>query len=250
MAIRTRIGVMVPSTNTTCEADFQLTAPADVTIHGHRMWMTNDGEGDDAMAAMNSEIESSAKYLSTANVDVIAYGCTTGSFYKGPGWDDEMVRLIEDASGKPAVATSPSVIDALRYFGAKKLSIASPYPKWNNEKLRVYMEQSGFEVLNIEAEPVASEAGNQGINDQDPAVIVDFASKICHPDADVLFCSCTAWRSVEAVQELERITGKPVVTSNQATIWSVYRQISKPMQIQGFGRLLNEPPSAITSMES
>ena len=249
MAIRTRIGVMVPSTNTTCEADFQLTASSDVTIHGHRMWMTNDGEGDDAMAEMNAEIESSARYLSTARVDVIAYGCTTGSFYKGPGWDDEMVRKIEDASGVPAVATSPSVLKALRFFGAKKLSIASPYPKWNNEKLRAYMEQSGFEVLNIDAEPEASKAGNQGINDQDPAAIVNFASKVCHPDADVLFCSCTAWRSVEAIHELERITGKPVVTSNQATIWSVYRQLAKPMRVEGFGRLLNEPSLATTSSE-
>ena len=40
MAIRTRVGVMVPSTNTTCEGDFQLAAPDDMTIHGHRLWIT------------------------------------------------------------------------------------------------------------------------------------------------------------------------------------------------------------------
>ncbi len=246
MAIRTRIGVMVPSTNTTCEADFQLTAPAGVTIHGHRMWMTNDGEGEEAMVQMNAEIESSAKYLATAKVDVIAYGCTTGSFYKGPGWDEEMVRLIEGAAGVPAVATSPSVVEALRHFGAKKISIASPYPAWNNEKLRAYMEQMGFEVLNVEAEPWASQAGNQGINDQDPERIIEFASKACRPEADALFCSCTAWRSVEAVEELERITGRPVVSSNQATIWSVFRKLGITHPVEGFGRLLREP-SAVSA---
>ena len=36
MAVRTRIGVMVPSTNTTFEADCQLVAPEGVTIPGHR----------------------------------------------------------------------------------------------------------------------------------------------------------------------------------------------------------------------
>lgn len=39
---------MVPSTNTTCEADFNMVAPRDVTVHGQRLWMTNDATGDDA----------------------------------------------------------------------------------------------------------------------------------------------------------------------------------------------------------
>src|SRR5689334_24860473 len=87
MNIRKRIGVMVPSTNTTCEADFQLVAPPGVTVHGQRLWLTNEGTGDRAFERMNAEIQSGARYLSTAHVDVIVYGCTTGSFFKGPGWD-------------------------------------------------------------------------------------------------------------------------------------------------------------------
>ena len=46
MAMRKRIGVMVPSTNTTCEADFQAVAPTGVTIHGQRLWLTNDASGE------------------------------------------------------------------------------------------------------------------------------------------------------------------------------------------------------------
>ena len=76
MSPRKRIGVMVPSTNTTCEADFQLTVPRDVTIHGQRLWMTNEGTGDEAYVRMNGEIESGARYLATAHVDVVVYGCT------------------------------------------------------------------------------------------------------------------------------------------------------------------------------
>src|SRR5262245_64722901 len=118
MSVRKRIGVMVPSTNTTFESDFQLVAPRDVTIHGQRLWLTNDAAGAEGMDRMNAEVESGARYLATARVDVIAYGCTTGSFYRGPGWDREMIGLIERACGVPAVATSPSVVEALRCFGA------------------------------------------------------------------------------------------------------------------------------------
>ena len=128
MGRRIRIGVLVPSTNTTCEADFQMVAPEHVTIHGQRLWMTNDASGKVGMERMNAEIVSGARYLATARVDIIAYSCTTGSFYRGPGWDTEMLACIERETGVPAVATSPAVIEALRFFGAQKLVVASPYP--------------------------------------------------------------------------------------------------------------------------
>ena len=117
MSLRKRIGVMVPSTNTTCEADFNMVVPRGVTVHGQRLWMTNDANGDGAYQRMNAEIETGARYLATARVDVIAYGCTTGSFYKGPGWDRDMLALIAREAGVPAVATTPSVVDALRTLG-------------------------------------------------------------------------------------------------------------------------------------
>ena len=236
-SVRRRIGVMVPSTNTTCEADFNMVVPHDVTVHGQRLWMTNDATGDGAYERMNDEIETGARYLATGKVDVIAYGCTTGSFYRGPGWDREMLALITRAAGVPAVATTPSVVEALRAFGARRLSVATPYPEWNNERLRAYLEAQGFEVLNVEGEPRAAAAGNQGINDQPPESVVEFAARVCRPEADALLCSCTAWRSVEAVDALERRTARPVVTSNQATIWAALRALGVEHAVRGFGRL-------------
>jgi len=238
MSLRKRIGVMVPSTNTTFEADFQLVAPRDVTIHGQRLWLTNGDEGAAGMDRMNGEIETGARYLATASVNVVAYGCTTGSFYRGPGYDRELIETIAKAAGVPAVAAAPAVVEALRFFGARRISVATPYPEWNNQRLRAYLEASGFEVLNVEGEPRAAASGNQGINDHDPEEVVAFAARVCRPEADALLCSCTAWRSVEAVAELERRTGKPVVTSNQASIWASFRALGLTTPIRGFGRLL------------
>ena len=238
MSARKRIGLIVPSTNTTCEADYQMAVPRGITVHGQRLWLTNEGTGDEIFNRMNAEIESGARYLATAQVDVIVYGCTTGSFFKGPGWDREMCGLIERAAGVPAVATSPSVVEALRAFEARKISVATPYPEWNNDKLRAYLEAHGFEVLNVEGEPRAAASGNQGINDQEPASVVEFASRVCRPEADALLCSCTAWRSVEAVAAIEARTGRPVVTSNQSTIWASLRALGVTQPVAGFGRLL------------
>jgi maleate cis-trans isomerase len=248
MGARKRIGLMVPSTNTTCEADFKLVVPKGITVHGQRLWLTNDASGEAGMARMNAELETGARYLATAKVDVISYGCTTGSFFKGPGWDAELIQLIQRTAGVPAVATSPAVVAALRAFGARRISVVTPYPEWNNRKLRAYLEAMGFEVLSLDAEPVAAASGNQGINDQDPEGIVEFATRVCRPEAHAVLCSCTAWRSVEAVEEIERRIGKPVVTSNQAAVWASLRSLGVTEPIPGFGQLLRslEPtPTAV-----
>jgi maleate cis-trans isomerase len=247
MAIRKRVGVMVPSTNTTFEADFQMVAPRNVTIHGQRLWLTNEAQDAEGMNRMNAEVESGARYLATAKVDVVVYGCTTGSFYRGPGWDKEMIEVMERAAGVPAVATSPSVVEALRFFGARRISVATPYPEWNNRQLRAYLEALGFEILSLDGEPRAARSGNQGINDRDPEEVVEFASKVCKPEADALLCSCTAWRSVEAVGEIERRIGKPVVTSNQSCIWKAFRAIGLTAPIKGYGKLLENLEAAPTA---
>ncbi len=237
MSVRTRIGLLVPSTNTTCEPDFYRVVPSGVTVHTHRLWLTNDDDGAEGMDEMNADAEQGARYLKTAAVDAIAYGCTTGSFYKGPGYDDELLKIIRNAAGVPAVATAPAVIQALRSLGAKRISVATPYPEWVNIQLKKYYQSLGFEVLNVQGEPKAAEAGHQGINDQAPESILDFAPEVCKPEADILFCSCTAWCSFEVVEELERRVGRPVVTSNQATIWATLKQLRLDVKDSMFGAL-------------
>lgn len=125
-------------------------------------------------------------------------------------------------------------------MGAKKVSIATSYPKWNNDKLREYFTAAGFETLNVDGDPIASQSENQGINDQDPERILEFAAYVCDPEADVLFCSCTAWRSMEAADRLEQTTGKPVVASNQAAVWKTFKTLGLKVRTRGFGQLLDQ----------
>ena len=238
MTIRIRIGLMVPSTNTVAEPDFNMLAPSGVTIHTHRMWTTNDLTPEN-MDGMNSDVETAARYLATAKVDLIAYACTTGSFYRGAGWDREMIELIEQAAGVPAVATAPAAAEALQSMGMKTISVASPYVKWQNDRLASYYESYGFQVLNVEGEPVAAASGAQGICDQSPESVLEFAPGARRPEAEALFCACTAWRSLEVVEELETRTGMPVVTSNQATIWAAFKRLGIMSPSSGFGSLID-----------
>ena len=237
MAIRKRIGLIVPSTNTTVEPDFRMAAPRDVTLHSHRMWM-DEATTTDIVDRMNSDVEQAARYLATASVDLIVYACTGGSFYKGRGYDQELLASIEAASGLPAAATAPAAADALAHLGVKTISVTSPYGDWRDERLKDYYTECGFDILNVDGEPVASAAGNSGICDQPPESVLEFSTKACRPEAEALFCSCTAWRSMEAAAELERRLSRPVVTSNQATVWAAFKLLDIEPR-PGFGSLID-----------
>ena len=238
MAIRKRIGLVLPSSNTAAEPDFRMAAPDDVTIHTHRMFIAGEGPMSEIMDRMNQDMEKAARYLATAGVDLVVYACTTGSFYRGWGFDQEMIRTIEGIAGVPAVATATAAAEALRFQGAARVSVTTPYPEWSNERLAEYYAAAGFEVLNVDGEPNVVAAGGYAISDRDPEEILDFSVQQCRPEADAHFCSCTAWRSLEIAAELERRLSRPVVTSNQATIWASFKRLDidpKP----GLGSLID-----------
>lgn len=243
MGPRVRIGVIVPATNSTAEPDFVLATPPDVTIHGARVWLEGHGLTQDGMDRMNRDVEEAARGLAVARVDYVVYACTTGSFYKGPGYDQEIIEKMRTVTGVPATATALAAVQALQHLGARRVSVASPYNEWQNSKLRTYLEASGFDVLNVDGDPRGAAAGAQGHNDLSPESALEFAASVCHPEADALFCSCTAWRTMEVAARLERRVGKPVVTANQATVWAAFRELRLQPR-PGFGSLLDTLISA------
>jgi maleate isomerase len=240
--IRKRIGLLVPSGNSTAEPDFHMTVPAGVSVHSHRLWLEADATKASSMDRMNSEIGEAGRYIAALHPDIICMAGTTNSFYQGRAGSDRMEEDMSRAAGVPAVASSPSVAQALRYFKAHRISVATPYAQWNNDRLREYFTAAGFDVLNVQGDPRVADGNSQHMNDQDPAEIVEFAVSICRDQAEAIFCSCSGWRAMEAAAEIEALTGRPVVTTNQATIWRTLRRIDAAQARPGFGRLLQEMP--------
>jgi maleate isomerase len=244
MTVRRRIGLLVPSTNSTAEPDFHMAVPPGVSVHSHRLWLDPPYPRAAAMDGMNSQLEEAAKHLAAAHVEIVCMAGTANSFYKGQKGSSWMEgQMSRGAGGLPAVASSPSAAQALRYYGAKKLSVATPYPDWNNNLLREYLHSAGFEVLNVDGDPrIMHDDHPQHMNDQDPSDIAAFAVSVCRHEADALFCSCSGWRAMEAVAEIERQTGKLTITTNLATVWRTLKKIDINEARPGIGRLLDEMP--------
>jgi maleate isomerase len=69
--------------------------------------------------------------------------------------------------------------------------------------------------------------------------LLDFAAYVDRPDAEAVFLSCGALRSVEILEAAEARLGKPVICSNQASLWECLRLAGVQDRVAGFGSLLS-----------
>jgi len=231
---RAKIGLLVVSTDLVCEPAFNKTVPPGVSIHAARMTLRE--ATPQALLEMTTHIERAAKDVGSAKVDLIVFGCTSGSFLKGiKTWNEEITRRIEEAAKIPAVTTTTAVVEALEKLGIERVAVATPYIDAINMQGRKYLENKGFKVVNIKGMQLTNPQRYQSIP---PLEVYKFATTADTPEADGIFISCTAFRALEIAGRLEKEKGKPVVTSNSASIWYALRKVGIDDKIEGYGQLL------------
>jgi maleate isomerase len=232
---KAKLGFVFLAMEQTMESDMFRLAPAGVGIHIARAPMANRVSVDTLLAMAEGIGDAAATILPDLDLDVVAYGCTSGSVVIGEGKVFEQLR--RGAPNAQPTSLITAVMNALRELDAHRIVVATPYLHEVNVIERDYMQQRGFDILNIEGLGIE--------NDEDmarvaPDYIARFAAAVDRPDADAVFISCGALRSVEVIERLERELNKPVVTSNQALMWDCLRKAGVADQVDGYGTLLRD----------
>jgi maleate isomerase len=211
-----RLGVIVPSSNTTVEVEFtQALQDSDVTCHFARVPLRDVTV--QGLECMERELDGAAGLLRDASVDLVAFACTSGSLIKGRGYDVNLAKRIGDAAGCPALTTSGAVIDALHTLGAKSICLATPYLKEVTDREVDFLEQNGFVVLKSQSLGIKE---NLKIGQLSPSSAEALAVQVFSADAEAVFVSCTNFRTFEVIYAVEGQLGKPVISSNSATLWA------------------------------
>ena len=232
-----RIGLLIPPPNAVMEVEFNRWVPTEVAVHATRMYRSTSDVTVESLLEMARHVDEAARLLAMTLPDVIMFGCTSGSLIMGVGWDREIIQSIEGATGIRALTTSTAVVAALNAVGARKVAVATPYIEEVNLRERRFLEGHGLQVLGICGMGIVK---SEEIARVPPSQVHRFARGCDHPDADALFVSCTNLRTMEVIDRLEDELGKPVVTSNQASLWMCLRVVGAGRLLARGGRLLKE----------
>lgn len=233
--IDARIGLLLPPPNVVMEGEFNHWLPPAIALHTTRMFRSTSDVTIDSLKEMASHANEAARLLAMTIPDVIMFGCTSGSLIMGMGWDKEISAGITQATGVPAVTTSTAVVSALQASGVRRVAIATPYVNEVNLRERSFLEGHGFQVLGIRGLEIVK---SEEIGRVPLARVRQFALECDHPEADALFISCTNLRTMGVIDQLEQELGKPVITSNQASLWMCLSSLGGGLPLPGGGHLL------------
>jgi maleate cis-trans isomerase len=230
-------GLLVPASNRVMEQDFRRWLPEGARLNVNRLNAPRERPDDmrENLVALTTGVEECARLLDLAGPDVIAFGCTSGSFLEGRDWEARIAGRIRSAArAREVVVTARAAVDALRALGATRIAVGTPYPETINRLLRTYLEQYGFEIVSFEA----VDGWKTGtIANLAPQVALDLVDRSDYSRADAIFLSCTNFRAGEVLEEIEQRCGKPVVTANQATFWASARVLGLDEAMTGLGAL-------------
>src|SRR5262245_65276600 len=143
-----RFGLLTPSSNTTQEPEFSAALPPSVSLHTGRVTYRDITPEEQIRCVL--ELEQESGKLADAEVDVVVFAATAPALVKGKGYDRELIRRMEDASGRPATTAATAFIDALTLLGAKTIAIGAPWSKTMDKLMVEFMEANGFTVVHSE----------------------------------------------------------------------------------------------------
>jgi maleate isomerase len=230
----TSIGLIIPSGNRLTEPQFNAYAPPHVGIHITRLRMT--GKFRKPLSELEGPLSEAAEAISDVKPSVIVFHCTANSMENGLAHEAALVEIIQKASGCPTLTTAQAITQAFSSCGIKKLVLVSPYVKATNEREVEYLHQAGFTVLHELGLGLEPHAYSSVTPEEWRKVVKENTRE----EADGYFLSCTNTRMIEAIDDLEKDLGKPVINSNQATLWACLKRLEIKHTNAKLGRLFGD----------
>lgn len=229
-------GVLIPSTNTTVETELAR-LPSGYQAHFARLLTSTPGSP--FSPSRDDDIDYQSKLLGTAKVEMVILMQTSASLF-AEDYDETVTRRMSAAAnGVPATTSARSLGRSLRALGARRIGLVSPYSVEVNARARRYFaDKHGLEITVVEGFAATDSylIGNLG-----PEKARDAFARIDRPEIDAFMVPGANFPTMASIAAWEREFNKPVVSSTQAALWAMARQLGGE-RITGFGRLLEQMP--------
>ena len=230
-----RVGVITLSTDFTIEQDFRkICHSLPIDIFFNRIPFINPLNHKNYLKMAEHIPEVSQQILPGEKIDVIAYGCTSGTIAIG----EEHISSQVQKSKPEAKVTTPitAALKAFKKLNLKNIAVLTPYPKDVNVTVFEYLSKSNltidsFNSFNLNYDSEIAQVSLESLKES--------IAKINLDNVDCLFVSCTALKIVDILDEVEKKFNTTVISSNQAIIWDCLQLLDMNVKIPGYGKLFN-----------
>ena len=228
-------GILIPSTNTTCEIEF-CRLPPDLQVHTARL---GKGGNTPFSPSLDADVAYQAKLLGDARVEVMALAQTSASLF-ADNYDEVTVKRMTEASGVPSLTSAQAIGRALRALGALRIAMATPYSQDAIARATRYYETK-YGIAVVASESLGA-TDSYAIGKMEAGTAQAAFHRIDRADIDALVVPGGNFPTMKWITAWEQEFGKPVVTTNQAALWAILKAMQINTPLPGKGRLLERMP--------
>ena len=220
---RARLGLIVPPNNTVSEAEWASALPEGVSLHATRFRLNPLARTAQELEVLRAGLLDACSMLAEAEMSALAFACTAPSAISPR---HALEATMTEASGLPSATAAAAVVDALGALGAGRVALFSPFSTQVTAHEAAFMEQEGIRVLAQHSLGHGTYAPGRRleIHRIAPAAVRDAVLGMDPAGAQALVLSGTNLVTFPVIAEIEALAGLPVVSSNQALLWSTLRK--------------------------
>ncbi len=239
---RAKIGIVMPSTNTSVQPECDDMRPDGVTNHIARVHiaerpLNSDQAFMEHVEAMRAGIGSAIDQVVTCGPAHIVMGVALEAFWGGVDASLKLTEELRERAGVGVSIGSTAARAALEAFGAKRIAVLTPHQPRGDAMVRAYLEEAGYDVVRLTGLKCASPTLIAHVQ---PAETRAALRALDGDDCDAVLQVGTNLAGMAVAAEAERWLGKPVLSMNAVTYWHALRALGINDKLQGFGRILEE----------
>jgi maleate isomerase len=237
MTLRTRLGMLTPSSNTVLEpvTYAMLAGLPDISAHFGRFKVTEIALSDQALGQFDdSQILRAAELLAHAKVDVIAWNGTSAAWI-GFESDERLCERITAATGIPALTTVLAYREIFRRHGISRIGLVSPYTDDVQRRIQANWGAAGFDCA---VERHLRIADNFSFAEISEDIIARMIRQVAAEGCEAVVVLCTNMDGARIAAALEAELGLPVYDSVAVTLWkSLATSGANSARVQGWGEV-------------
>ncbi len=239
---RQKFAVLVPSTNTSVQPEFDAMRPAGVTNHISRIRIPNIPLNDDAdfqrlitliAAAQDEAVDS----VMSCEPDRLVLGISAETFWDGLKASRELKKQLHERTGLPVSMGSEACAAAFAALGIRRLGVITPYQPVGDRNVVRFFEESGFEVRRIKGLKCESPVRIAHVSETE---LRDALIEVDGDDIDGIIQVGTNLAMARLAASAEIWLKRPVVAINTAIYWHALRESGITDRVSGFGALLEK----------
>jgi maleate isomerase len=239
---RAKIGIVMPSTNTSVQPECDDLRPDGVTNHIARVHiqerpLVSEQAFLEHVAAMRGGIAQAIEQVMTCEPAHIVMGVALEAFWGGTAQAAELEASLREQAGVGVSIGSTAACAALDAFGAKRIAVLTPHQPRGDEMVRAYLEEAGYDVVRLIGLKCPSP---RQIAHVKPDAVRAAYRELDGEDVDALLQVGTNLAGMAVAAEAERWLGKPVLSMNAVTYWHALRALGIEDRLKGHGRILEE----------